>query len=201
LINELKSKERVFMKRRTQALLAFLILSVFSACPKNNNTPAATSNVYVNCVNCGGSINGQEFLTTESTEYNNAFVLHLGFNGDAQRTGPFYNVSQYQGVIAASRGDLTIMQGMYQGYCQIPVGTYSVGTLTAGQYGAGIIQGLRLVANGPVNLVINMDVAQIASSNNRDQNGILLPIQRLFSTRTLIESVNGQPCNLSVTIR
>ena len=190
------------MRNFARTLLALTVLTTLSACPKNNSTATSpTSNVYVNCVNCDSTINGQEFLTTESTEYNNAFVLHLGFNGDGQRTGSYYNVSQYQGVIAASRGDLTIQQSLFQGYCFIPMGTYSIGTLSTGQYGAGIIQNLKLVANGPANLVINMNVAQISSSNNRDQNGLLLPIQRLFSTQTVIESVNGQICNLPVTIR
>lgn len=190
-------------------ILATLVSTAFLACPKKGDSNQAPLgyNGYQNCTNCGGMINGQELLITDSTEFNNMFTLQLGFSGVQNNNGYNngytygYNLSQYQGAIAASRGMMTIMQGLYQGNCLIPAGSYSIGTLTAGQYQNGIIQGLVLIANGPANLIINMAAAQIASPNNRDQYGMLLPNQRLFSTNMAIESVNGQYCQMPVTIR
>jgi hypothetical protein len=197
--------KKLNLKLITKSLLAGAVMMALTACPKNSSsdTPAATAQVvggYVNCTNCNTlNTSGQEFLVTESVEFNNAFLLRLGYAGVSN--GYNYSASNYQGVVAASRGDLNIYQPIYQGYCSIPAGIYTVGTLSAGQYSAGIIQGLRLTATGPANLVLNLDVAQISSQNNRDQYGNLLSTQRLFSTRTYIESVNGQACNLSFILQ
>lgn len=191
-------------KTLTKTALAISVLVALSACPKNNNGNPINPliNAYASCTNCNTMIaNGQEFLATESAEYNSAFTLRLGLSGAASTTPYTYNVSQYQGAVAASRGDLSLQRNLYQGYCLIPPGNYSIGTLSVGQYGSGIIQGLKLVATGPAVLVINLNVAQISSQNNRDQYGNLLPVQRLFSTQTVIESVNGQLCNLPVILQ
>lgn len=191
---------RKLNRKLSKIVLGFLAVTVFTACPGKSNNNDVTNQVvngYVNCTNCGGILNGSEFLITESNEYNNLFVLRLGFSGTTYGYGP----SQYQGPVAAGRGELLVQAGLAQGYCSIPAGSYSIGTLISGQYSAGIIQGLKLVASGPVSLVINMNVAQIASPNNRDQFNMLLPNQRLFSSQTVIESMNGQLCQIPVTIR
>ncbi len=190
-------------KNLTQFMISLITLTVFTACPGNSNNDQNNIQVvntgYVNCTNCGGILNGPEFLITESTEYNNLFVLRLGFGGSAGSYG--YNPSQYQGPVAANRGEMIVQSTIAQGFCVIPAGGYTLGTLIAGQYSAGIIQGLKLVANGPVSLVVNMNVAQIASPNQRDQFEMLLPNQRLFSSQMVIESMNGQNCQIPVTIR
>ncbi len=209
---------------------------LLAACPGNNDksNPQAPQNPgYYNCTNCG-TITGQEFVSTESVEYNNMFTLRLGFGGAANQQGGYqntypntaypnngynypngypntypqnyYSPSNYQGQVAVTRGDLTVTQplsqwGYYQGYCTVPVGTYVISTLQAGSYSAGIFQGLILNASGPANLVIRMNVAQYASPNNRDQYGMLLPFQRLLSMNTVIESVNGQLCNIAVNFQ
>ncbi len=189
-------------KNFSQIIISLLTLSALTACPGKSNNDVTTTQVvngYVNCTNCGGLMNGPEFLVTESTEYNNLFVLRLGFGGAASSYG--YNPSQYQGPVAVSRGELIVQSVIAQGYCVIPVGSYSMGTLISGQYSNGIVSNLKLVATGPVSLVINVNSAQIASPNNRDQYGMLLPQQRLFSSQTVIESMNGQLCQIPLTIR
>ncbi len=185
-----------------KTIMALTVLTVLSACPKNNNSQAQpVQNVFTNCVNCNGVINGAEFLVTDSTEYNGVFNLRLSFSGVVNpNTTYLYSPSNYQGIIAATNGQLNILQPISQPTCFVPAGSYSVNTLIAGQYSAGIIQGLKIVASGPVSLVMNLNSAQIASPNNRDQYNQLLPQQRLFSQDTVIESINGQPCQLRIIL-
>lgn len=185
-------------------LISAIMLTILSACTGGDNNSGNTAtqpvNIYAGCANCNTiNLTGQEFLSTVSNEINNSFSIRLGFSGAAGNG--IYDVSNYQGSVAVNRGDLTIQQGLYQGYCLIPAGNYIINTISAGQYSAGIIQGLKLNAAGPANLIIQMDVAQLSSQNNRYQYGNLLPVQRLFSTRTYIESVNGQYCNLPVILQ
>jgi hypothetical protein len=190
------------MRNLTKTFLGFSILVILAACPKNksNDVVNQTVNGYQNCSNCGGLVNGQEFLSTESQDLNNLFTLRLGFGGSSTSGGGFgYNPSQYSGPVAASRGELVVLQTHYQGYCLIPAGTYSVGTISTGQYSSGIISNLRLLASGPVSLEIAMNSAQISSFANRDYNSMALINQRLFSFSTSIESMNGQYCRSSMT--
>jgi hypothetical protein len=179
-------------------IILMLAVVVLSACPKNNNNNDQNQNVYVNCVNCSGVVNGPEFLFTDSTELNNSFTLHMSLMGTTNTAN--YG-AYYSGPAAVSRGDLQMSQGLYQGYCLIPAGSYSLGTVEAGTYQNGILQGLRIIAQGPATLILRMQSAQISSQNNRDANGYLLSQQRLFSANTVIESVNGQVCNWPVTLR
>jgi hypothetical protein len=192
---------KLALKATLKTVLALGLLSVLSACPKNNNQAQPVQNVFTNCANCNGVINGAEFLTTDSTEYNGVLNLKLGFSGVVNPNNTYlYNPSNYQGIIAATSGQLNIVQPISQPTCFVPAGNYSVMTLIAGQYSAGIIQGLKIAANGPVSLVINMNTSQIASPNNRDQYNQLLPQQKLFSQDTVIESINGQPCQLRIIL-
>jgi len=204
----MRAQNKNFKKQMMTPSILIALVMALSGCPKNNtNTnvnPIVTA--YASCTNCNAMMtNGQEFLSTESTEIQSGLTLSLGFAGQiATASGGNtygYSVSQYQGAVAVSRGNLIIQQNMYQGYCVLPAGQYTVGTLSVGHYGAGIVQGLKLVGTGPAVLVINLNTAQISSQNNRDPYGNLLPIQRLFSTQTVIESVNGQVCNVSLILQ
>jgi hypothetical protein len=177
-----------------------------SACPKKTDNDAVNQTVNGNqfFANCGGLVaNGQEFLVTESQELNNLFTLCLGFSGSSPTNGNSFvsNPSQYSGWAAVSRGQFNVQQGLYQGSCSLPAGTYSVGTMNVGYYNGGILTNLKLSASGPANIVIQINAAQIASPTNRDSTGLLLMNQRLYSTRTVIESVNGQFCQAPVSFR
>ena len=187
------------MKTLNKIILLSALL--MAGCPKNNNNNVdqnLNNNAFAQCSNCSGMVNGTEFLMTESNEYNNMFVLRLAFSGSSgvPNYGAYYN-----GPAAVSRGELVVNQNFSQGYCYIPAGTYAMGTLEVGQYANGIFQNIRMLAQGPSLVVMRMVNAQISSQNNRDSYGQLLPSQRLFSSNTYIESVNGQACNLPVTLR
>lgn len=186
------------MKTLNKIILLFAL--ILTGCPKNNNSTDQNlnNNAFAQCINCSGMVNGTEFMMTESNEYNNMFVLRLAFSGSSgvPNYGAYYN-----GAAAVSRGELVVNQNFGQGYCYIPAGTYSMGTLEVGQYASGIFQNIRMVAQGPALVVIRMLNGQISSQNNRDPYGQLLPTQRLFSTNTVVESVNGQACNFPVTLR
>ena len=57
--------------------VALALLSVFSACPKNKSNQAQQQqNVYVNCTTCNG-VNGGEFMSTESVDYNSILNLKM----------------------------------------------------------------------------------------------------------------------------
>lgn len=192
------------MRNLVKTLLALSVLAVLAACPKNKNDDVVTPvvNGYQSCTNCGGLVNGQEFLSTDSQDLNNLFTLRLGFSGSSTNVNGFgYGPSQYSGPVAVSRGELVIQQGLYQGSCLVPAGTYSVGTINIGNYNGRIITNLKLLASGSASITIQIDAAQIASPTNRDQWGMLLLNQRLFSSRTVIESVNGQYCYAPVSYR
>jgi hypothetical protein len=178
-------------------------------CPKPNNSqqnqpaPTATTTVALpSCVNCQGIDFNQFFLITETTEMNQAFTLRMTFSGAPGTQGAVGQGAYYSGPAAVARGDLQVVQPLAQGSCQFPAGQYTVAPQYAGIYGSGIFQNLKWMAsNGSVVIVFRAPSMQIASPNNRDQNGMLSPSQRLFSTHAVIESVNGQLCEIPVTLR
>lgn len=178
-----------------------MISVVMMGCPdnkssqNNNGVQTTTTVTTVQCSNCQNLVGGV-FLTTESRDSSGYLTLKMQLAGsaNAQQYGAYYS-----GQAATLAAELNVNQTMVYGSCQIPAGVYSLGTVEGGQYSQGILQNLRLMSsqNG---IVLRLWNAQIASPNQRDGNGYLLPYQRLFSTNSYIESINGVQCWIPLTL-
>jgi hypothetical protein len=157
-----------------------LLVMTLMSCPNkssdNNYQTNNNTNVIPNCLNCQ-NINGGVFLTTDSRESGGYLNLKLQLSGavGAQQYGAYYS-----GIVATQYAEMSVSQPIYYGSCQLPVGNYQLSTYEQGQYSQGILQNLRLIS-GQNGMVVRIWNAQIASPNQRDGNGYLLPIQRLYS--------------------
>lgn len=173
---------------------------------KNNNT-AVTLPVYQNCANCG-IINGAQFFTSESKDYNQTLLMNLNFVGSTSVGLPYYNnlnygspVINYTGPVAVT-GTLSIVTGQNLGGCLIQPGQYALSTLQAGTWSNAIVQNLRLQAYGPSNMIISMPIAQV-SAKRYDQMGRLwteIPQTGRIFGNVIIENVNGYRCYADILV-
>lgn len=121
------------------------------------------------------------------------------FGGGASLGSP---IITYSGPVAAS-GTMTILQSMSLGMCQLPGGTYSLGTVTSGQWMSAMVYGLRMQASGPASVVMSISQGQVSAKTGSQLGQTwseINPVGRIFGN-VVIESVNGYPCNISVLVQ
>jgi hypothetical protein len=147
-----------------------------------------------------GSNNG--YNSGFNNGYNNGF--NNGYNG-SYTTG--YNngtspVISYNGPVAAN-GTMTILQGMSLGMCQLPGGSYGLSTITPGQWSSAMVYNLRMQASGPASVVMTLSQGMVSAKTGSQLGSTwseIAAVGRIFGTVN-IESVNGYPCNMSVTLQ
>ncbi|MBC7466271.1 MAG: hypothetical protein H7256_09785 [Bdellovibrio sp.] len=109
----------------------------------------------------------------------------------------------YSGPVAVN-GAFSVLQGMNLGMCQLPVGSYSLGTLTSGIWSQTQVSHLRMQAAGPAAVIMTLSQGQVSGNTNLQSTGGLWTdanaVGRIFGN-VVIESVNGYPCNMSVLVQ
>lgn len=174
----------------------------------NSNQQVIPVTPFQACANCQ-NINGAVFFSAESVDYTGSIRLNWTFSGQASPVVQSYPYQSngmtpgtYYGPVAA-QGQLSVSQAMNLGYCVVPAGVYSVGTIQAGQWGYGIASGLALQAisgatsmlitfNGQVSSPGYLQDSQASSSTN--------PVGRMFGNLQ-IQSINGQQCQQIIGIQ
>ena len=177
-----------------------------TACPKKGNDSNLTGQVFQNCYNCNGIAQGNEFFRSISQDYTRSLSLNLSFFGSAvQNQNYYYNtnspVISYYGPVGVS-GQMNIQFPVNLGYCAIPAGSYSVYTLSAGQWSNSIISQLVMQATGAANIIMRFTSAQVSAKQYGQQGYTWNEVQqsgRLFGD-LYVESVNGYPCQRSVLV-
>lgn len=213
----------------TAAILAVSVVTSLVACGnKNQNNNPQPVNGFEQCVNCQ-NINGAAFFTAQASDSYGAIALNISFTGQNIATQPVqpvnngygnnyggyygsgysnYNPYQsspiisYSGPVGAS-GQFAVNQNMNLGYCQLPLGSYNLGTVSAGQWSSGIVYNLRMQASGPANIVMTITTGQVSSPGYLQPGQLgsgMNPTGRLFAN-IMIESVNGQPCQMSMLVQ
>lgn len=197
-------------------------LFVFSCA--RNGTDQNVNNVFANCANCGSITGGQTFFQSQSTDtmygmnLNLNFIGNVGFNPYNNQYGQTqqyqYNpIVSYSGVVAA-QGSLQLNQpignnfGVYNPQlgqqfagCYMPAGTYTVGTMQAGQWNQALVSNLILTAVGPAQVIISIPQAQVAAKTQLGATwNEVAPVGRLFGN-VVIQSVNGVACNIGTLIQ
>ncbi len=111
-------------------------------------------------------------------------------------------IISYNGPVSAS-GFLNVTTPLIIGYCQIPVGSYQLGTVAQGQWYSATISNLRMHAVGPVTLFITLTSGRVSSPKPSGQSGVLwsevAPVGRINGD-LMIESVNGSACAQSIFV-
>ena len=179
-----------------------------TACPKNGNNgnAALVGPVFQNCVNCNTINQGYEFFRSVSQDYTRSLSLNLSFFGsNVQNQNYYYNTSSpvisYYGPVGVS-GQMYVQFPVSLGYCAIPAGTYSVYTLSAGQWSSSIVSQLVMQASGAANIIMRFTSAQVSAKQHGQQGYTWNEVQqsgRLFGD-LYVESVNGYPCQKSVLV-
>lgn len=192
----------------------------------NNNSDNNRLNVFQNCATCVGLQNGQSIFQSQSTDITYGMTLNLNFIGTnqfgqqyPQQYGqPQYNnqypqqngfgsqIISYAGAVGA-QGQLQVNQPIGSGFfggCFVPAGTYILDTVQAGQWNQAIVSGLVLQASSQqAQMIISIPQAQVAAKvgSQLGQTWNEVPQQgQLFGT-LIIQSVNGQNCQIQTTIR
>lgn len=147
--------------------------------------------------------------TQYNSQYPNQFTNQYNpypnqYNGQAYNTNGsgISNPISYSGQVAA-QGILTVASGMSLGYCQLPAGSYTLGTLTPGQWSAGMVSNLKLQATGPAVILLSLTQGQVAAKTGSQlgQTWSEIPaVGRIFGN-VMIESVNGYACSMSVLVQ
>ncbi len=139
------------------------------------------------------------------------YGYNYGYSGglNSNTSGGVYGggyIGQTQGSYVGQvgvQGTMTITQVLNLGYCQIPAGSYSLGTASAGNWQYSMVSNLRMQAVGPASVLLSLTQGQVASA------GYLQPGQissssasqgRMFGN-LMIESVNGYPCQMSILVQ
>lgn len=181
----------------------------FASCNNGSTTSAApvlAPTYYQNCLNCGGITNGTAFYTSTSTDFSNLLLLNLRFSGSNAAASSYYGaygspIITYQGPVVAN-GSLSVNLGMNSMGCVIPAGTYSLSTIQAGTWASSIVQGLRMQANGPAQMVVSISTAQVSAKPYGEQSALWseIPQQGGLFGDLIIESVNGYQCYRDILV-
>ena len=170
--------------------------------PQINQYPNQYSNQYANQY---PNQYGNQY-SNQYNQYNNQYgnSYYNQYNGQAYNpygTGSNNPIS-YSGLVAA-QGILTVASGMSLGYCQLPAGSYNLGTINPGQWNSGIVSNLKLQATGPAVIILNLTQGQVAAKTG-SQLGLtwseIPAVGRIFGN-VMIESVNGYACSMSVLVQ
>lgn len=215
--------------KTSASVLILSLITTLTACGNNggggNSAPVVQQNNVCGVnVSCQPAIGGNTFFQSESQDWYGYLKLNLTFTAlnpiqsqpmptPSYPYGGGYIGGSYPGTNGSpiityagpvsSAGVLTVMQNLSSGYCQLPVGTYNLMTVSPGQWTSAMVYGLRMQASGPTNAVISIQQAQVGA-----KTGIQLgqtwseinPVGRLFGNVS-VESVNGYPCNISVLVQ
>lgn len=193
---------------------AALLSTVLIACGNKKDDNTAQLNAFTqSCVNCEG-ITGFPFFIVQSKAslynsysyygYNSqaAMTMNWSFSGQnintqtqQQGTQPTYQYGSpamnYVGKVSAA-GQVTVTQIIGSGggyFCPaIPTGTYTLNTVTVGQWTNGVITGLRMVITGPVSMTVSLSQAQASQYTYQYSN-----TSYIYGTM-IIEQVNGFYC-------
>lgn len=207
-----KSWTRHLWSSAGQKILMCLLAGWMVACgnSSNNNNPqpvyqAPPVNPYSNCVNCQ-SVSGTVFFTaTAQDQYGVMQFNNWTFSGQniLANNNPYASpIISYTGPVF-SQGQLVVGQTVSAGYCQMPAGTYNLGTVALGQWSAGIVFNLRLQAYGPAQIIMSVSQAQVAAKTGSQLGSTwseVPAVGRLFGN-LIVESVNGISCQTSVLIQ
>lgn len=139
-------------------------------------------------------------------QYNSQYPNQYNNQYNGQASYPYgtgsNNPISYSGLVAA-QGILTVASGMSLGYCQLPAGSYNLGTINPGQWNSGIVSNLKLQATGPAVIILNLTQGQVAAKTGGQlgQTWSEIPaVGRIFGN-VMIESVNGYACSMSVLVQ
>lgn len=159
-----------------------------------------------------GQINpyNQQYNSQYNQQYNqynpygtvNSNNIYGGGYANQYSNGVGSPIMSYSGIVAA-QGLFSVAQGMSLGYCQLPAGSYTLGTLSPGQWNMGIVSNLRLQAVGPATIILSLTQGQVAAKTGGQLGQTwseIAPVGRIFGN-VMIESVNGYTCSMSVLVQ
>ena len=210
-------------------VLVFSVIATLAACGSKNsdrqNTPI-NNTAFQQCANCqnlfqayseyigyGGLQSGLNLNWTfqsqaglaqplQSQQYNPYNPYNPYASGYNYNYGGISPIISYNGPVSAS-GILSVTQSMNLGYCQIPAGSYQLGTIAQGQWYSATVSNLRLQAVGPATLFLTLTQGRVSSPKPSGTSGVLwsevAPIGRINGD-LFIESVNGYQCSQSIFI-
>ncbi|OFZ31131.1 MAG: hypothetical protein A2622_00580 [Bdellovibrionales bacterium RIFCSPHIGHO2_01_FULL_40_29] len=207
------------------SVVVFSVITSLVACGGKNDggdiQPVPNNTVTQQCVNCYTLFQGysEAYLNYYGTEVVPTLTMNLTFHGQNQipqqtaynpmypyQGGGYYSagVIGYNGPVSVI-GVLSVRQPMTMGYCQIPVGDYSIGTAAQGIWGAGIISNLRMQAvGGSGTLFLTMTQGQVAAKTGAQSgqlwNSEVAPVGRIFGD-VMFESINGYNCGQSILVQ
>lgn len=207
-------------------VLVFSVMATLAACGSKNsdrqNVPV-NNGAFQQCANCQNLFQAySEYVGFSSAQP--SFNLNWTFQSQAglaqplqqQQYNPYnpyttnYNYSyggtspiiSYNGPVSAT-GILSVTQSMNLGYCQIPAGSYQLGTIAQGQWYSATVSNLRLQAVGPATLFLTLTSGRVSSPKPSGTSGVLwsevAPIGRINGD-LFIESINGYQCSQSIYI-
>ncbi len=207
-------------------VLVFSVITTLAACGSKNSdrqSPPVYNPIGQQCANCQNLFQAfSEYISfnsaTPSFTLNWTFQSQAGFAQpqQTQQYNPYnpyptgYNTNysgispiiSYNGPVSAS-GILSVTQPLNLGYCQIPAGSYQLGTIAQGQWYSATVSNLRMQAVGPATLFLILTQGRVSSPKPSGTSGVLwsevAPIGRINGD-LFIESINGNQCSQSIFI-
>lgn len=188
------------------------------ACGKSNTNEIDQNNAYQNCSNCSNFTppgSGNEFLKSTSQDQYGMVQLNLsmmyqlygtsGFNAATSNYATF--VQSYAGLVAAI-GNVVFNQNFTMNTsnvvnqnnntCLIPMGTYTVRTVQAGQWGNAGVSSMRLELAGPAYVTMAIPRGQISTINAATT---ALNASGRLHGQAVVETINGSPCQIIFNIQ
>jgi hypothetical protein len=161
-------------------VIFMLALAGLTGCPDGKNRTANTNYAYSaanGCINCG--FNQAVFSQAVTSEIPQA-QLTINLTGDANQLNLWARNSQnpiftYQGPIGVN-GTLQVNSPLPFGYCQLPVGQYTVRTIQAGLYNVGVFHVPQVEIVGPARIIVALGDGVILTNGN----GIITGFSALF---------------------
>lgn len=153
------------MKNITLLIVTMLALT---GCPDKGRSNRAGGPVTgSDCVNCGFS--PAAFSQSVSSQIQQA-DLTISISGDSNQMNMWGSYGQnplfaYQGPVTIS-GTLQVHSPLPFGYCQLPVGQYSVRSIQAGLYSIGVFQVPVVELVGPSRMTVALTEGAILTNGN-----------------------------------
>lgn len=155
------------------------------------------------------SFMAQGAIAQNQYQYNNGGLYGGGYNyGGSIGIGYGYNyggtspIISYSGPVTAA-GTIAVQQNVNLGNCYLPAGTYSLNSISQGQWSSAMVYNLRMQASGPASIVMTLSQGQVAAKTGAQLGQLwseINPVGRIFGNLVL-ESINGMACYSQLLIQ
>lgn len=211
----MKNKNKIYFSFTSLFLATAFIIACGGNKSSNNNNqiPVNPYGYGYNGYNCPGCSSGSEIYRGESQSLDGSARLSIGFYATQTVNSAYANPYSYQyGLNPVSYMGPVMAQGQitvnfnygFNGYCNLPAGSYTVSTLNPGQWSSAVFTQIRVQLLGPVSATAVLS-GTVGAKSAQYYGATWAEMPRpytgsIYGGQLLIDSMNGAQCMASIAL-